>query len=188
MPTEISTPKLSISESKSNKQNLVENLHLKRRTKLSNPNSKEVTLLVGQFKELDHQEMLCNRLVNKPKLLSWQEKETEVLPEQSLRKIKLVIVKDHSLLLTKRTGMIQDTSKNRDKLLLNSRRSRKNSREPLLRKKRRSPRRRRRLDLLVVMFSMLRLMMINHTTFLASVPSKNLSWMRMQIVTLKKKR
>jgi hypothetical protein len=78
--------------------------------------------------------------------------------------------------------------RNRDKLLLNSKRNKKNLNEPLLRKRRRSPKRRRRLDQLVVMYWMLRLMMKNPTTSLASVQSKNLSWMRMQTVTLKKRR
>jgi len=94
-------------------------------------------------------------------------------------------------LLIGMTGMIQNTLKNKDKLLSSSKRNRKILRLPMdQRKRRRSQRKRRRLEPPVVMHLMLISMMVKPSiNTLASILSKNLTWMKNSTaIDMKKKK
>jgi len=86
-------------------------------------------------------------------------------------------------LLIGMTGMIQNTLKNKDKLLSSSKRNRKILRLPM------DQRKRRRLEPPVVMHLMLISMMVKPSiNTLASILSKNLTWMKNSIATDMKKK
>jgi hypothetical protein len=103
-------------------------------------------------------------------------------------------MEEHSLLLMPKVvdlylligmiGTIQNISKNKGKLLLISKRNKKNLKLTLeQRKRRRSLKRRRRVESQVVMSLMLMLMItIQLTSTLASTLLKNLTWIKKKIV------
>lgn len=122
-------------------------------------------------------------LINKLKMLWLQQ-----LMEDKLQLNKKAV---DQYLLIGMTGMIQNTLKNKDKLLSSSKRNRKILRLPMdQRKRRRSLRKRRRLEPPVVMHLMLISMMVKPSiNTLASILSKNLTWMKNSTaIDMKKKK
>ena len=105
-----------------------------------------------------------------------------------LSQIKITKAVDH-LLLGKTIGMIQNISKNKDKLSSISKRNNKNLKVPSQRKRRRSLRKRRRQDPQVEIFSMLMSMMaLPLTKTLNSVLLQNLMPKKWTVTITKNKK
>lgn len=175
---EISILKQSKLEFKSNKQNLIENLLLKKRMilqKIKSIETEELSVEAHKFKCLEETHYLLIRL---PKM--HQLPESIKAHHQRLLMPKVV----DPFLLIGMIGMIQNTQKNKGKLLLISKRNKKNLKLRLvLRKRRRSLKRRKRVESQVVMFLMLTLMTTTQLTItLASTLLKNLTWIKKKIV------
>ena len=162
--TEISTLKPSILKFKSNKQNTEENLPLTKRTRSLKCKSIETMEPLLRTTLLP-----CNREINLLRM-PWLNKLFGT--EHKLKKTADLCP------LIGTIGMIPNILKNKDRLLLISRRNKKNWKERLRRKRRRSPRRRRRLDPLVVMswIWMLMMVLLRSTNLLVSELSKNPKW------------
>ena len=109
----------------------------------------------------------------------------------NLNQLKLTVLKvADQFHLIGMIGMTLNTSRNKDRLLLNSKRNKRNSKLPTApRKRRRSPRRRRSLDPQVETFLTLTLLRITVKSIrLVSMLSRSLTWTRKTIVTITRKK